>query len=159
VVDLAAHESLRLDGVASLYETNAVGGPPDQPAYLNSAIRLYTTLEPVELLELLLSTETLLGRTRREPLGPRTIDLDLLLFGEVTMNRPELTVPHPRLDQRGFVLAPLAEIAGEVVHPMRHITIRDLYARWLTGNPDGKVVRIAGPQWVEDPGILGSPGR
>lgn len=104
--------------VSGLLDNPAVGGPADSPAFLNAAAGLRTTLPPVELLAALLAVEKQLGRTREVHWGPRTIDLDLLLYGDTVMQTPELTLPHPRMHQRDFVLRPLAEIAGDVVHPM-----------------------------------------
>jgi 3-oxoacyl-[acyl-carrier protein] reductase len=103
--------------ISSYYETEPVDGPPGQPDFLNAVVELQTDLDPEELLEVLQGIEQDLGRVRRERHGPRTIDLDLLLYGNVVQDRPELTIPHPRMHERGFVLEPLAEIAPHAVHP------------------------------------------
>jgi 2-amino-4-hydroxy-6-hydroxymethyldihydropteridine diphosphokinase len=101
---------------SSLYETEAVG--PPQGAYLNAVAALDTTLDAFALLARLHELERAAGRTRgAERNAPRTLDLDLLLFGAACIDTPELTVPHPRLHERAFVLVPLAELAAEVVHP------------------------------------------
>src|SRR4051812_41966994 len=91
---------------SSLYETAPVG--PAQPDYLNAIVLLRTALEPVELLAALLEIERGLGRERREKWGPRVIDLDLVAYGERTLDLPGLTLPHPEAHRRAFVLAPLA---------------------------------------------------
>jgi len=104
--------------VSELRETDPVG-VTEQPAFLNGAVALETDLSPRELLETLLAVERELGRQRRERWGPRTIDLDLLVYGSETVDEPGLTVPHPRLHERRFALDPLAEIAPRLVIPGR----------------------------------------
>ena len=103
---------------SELRETDPVGGT-EQPPFLNGAIALETELSPRELLESLLAVELELGRERRERWGPRTIDLDLLLYGGETVDEPGLTVPHPLLHERSFVLEPLAELDPHLVVPGR----------------------------------------
>jgi 2-amino-4-hydroxy-6-hydroxymethyldihydropteridine diphosphokinase len=105
-------------GVSELRETDPVG-IVDQPAFLNGALALETELGPRELLDALLAVERDLGRERREPWGPRTIDLDLLLYGDETIDEPSLTVPHPRLHERRFALEPLLDLDPEVAIPGR----------------------------------------
>jgi 2-amino-4-hydroxy-6-hydroxymethyldihydropteridine diphosphokinase len=105
--------------VSSLRETDPVGFE-DQPRFLNGAVALETTLTARELLDLLLEIERRLGRTRGGPrFGPRTIDLDLLVYGDAELDEPGLTVPHPRLHERRFALEPLAELAPALVVPGR----------------------------------------
>jgi len=104
--------------VSSLVETRPVGGPSDQPRFLNAAALVETTLPPAELLAALRAIEDRLGRVRGERWGPRTIDLDLLLYDRAVIETPELTIPHPRLHERRFVLAPAAEVAPGLVHPV-----------------------------------------
>ena len=109
---LAAEDGIELVAVSTLRETEPVGYL-DQPSFLNGAAQLETALPPRELLERLLEIESRLGRVRGAGprFGPRTIDLDLLLYGDETIDEPGLTVPHPRLWERRFVLEPLAELA------------------------------------------------
>ena len=104
--------------VSTLRETDPVG-VVDQPRFLNGAVRLETDLSARQLLDALLAIERELGRERRERWGPRTIDLDLLLYGDTTVDEPGLTVPHPRLHERRFVLEPLAELDPALVIPGR----------------------------------------
>ncbi len=104
--------------VSQLRETDPVG-IIEQPAFLNGAVALETELSPRQLLAALLAIERELGRERRERWGPRTIDLDLLLYGGETVDEPGLTVPHPRLHERRFALEPLAELAPSLVVPGR----------------------------------------
>ena len=104
--------------VSQLRETDPVG-VVDQPRFLNGAVRLETDLSARQLLDALLAIERELGRERRERWGPRTIDLDLLLYGGTTVDEPGLTVPHPFLHERRFVLEPLAELDPALVVPGR----------------------------------------
>jgi len=116
---LRAVEGVEVLAVSTLRETDPVGYE-DQPRFLNGAVELETTLGARELLDALLAVERELGRRRDGPrFGPRTIDLDLLLFGEERIDEPGLTVPHPRLHERRFALEPLAELAPGLELPGR----------------------------------------
>jgi 3-oxoacyl-[acyl-carrier protein] reductase len=123
--------------VSAFYETTPVGGPPGQGSYLNAAAELQTDLAPAGLLRLLREIEHGLGRVRTEKDGPRTIDLDLLLYGDVVIREPDLIVPHPRMHERLFVLQPLAEMAPGAVHPVSKRTVADLLADLLGVRPAG----------------------
>lgn len=114
--------------VSPLLETDAVGGPDGQPAFLNAAATLETDLDPHTLLDVLQRIERDLGRERSVHWGPRPIDLDLLLYGERIVATWRLRVPHPRLRQRRFVLKPLAAIAPEAVDPITGRTVAELLA-------------------------------
>jgi 2-amino-4-hydroxy-6-hydroxymethyldihydropteridine diphosphokinase len=110
---LAFNPEVDVVAVSSIRETDPVG-VVDQPRFLNAAVAVDTELDPLALLELLLSVERELGRTRDGPrFGPRTIDLDLLLYGDEEIDEPGLVVPHPRIAERLFVLEPLAELVPE----------------------------------------------
>ena len=105
--------------VSSVYETEPVGGPAGQGPYLNLVVELDTERSPRELLELAGRLEASAGRVRAEHHGPRTLDVDVLLVGDLHVAEPDLAVPHPRMWERRFVLAPLAELAPELVPPER----------------------------------------
>ena len=117
----------RVMAVSSLYETEPVGFR-EQPPFLNAVVALETDLGPAELLAALVAIERDLGRVRTFRNAPRTLDLDILLLNGLVLHEPGLTLPHPRLHERAFVLAPLAEIAPEVVHPVLGLPVAALFA-------------------------------
>ena len=112
---------------SSLYET-AAWGKTDQPAFLNQALEIQTELTAPQLLKKLLNIEKQTGRVRKEKYGPRIIDIDILLFNDEIHNFPLLKIPHPEMQNRRFVLEPLAEIAPEIIHPVSKKTIVELLA-------------------------------
>lgn len=111
--------------VSSFYDTEPVE-MTNQPWFLNCAVRLDTEKMPRQLIAGILALEQSMGRQRKQQKGPRIIDIDVLLFGSSIVELPNLTIPHPRMHQRRFVLEPLAEIASDARHPVFKRTIRDL---------------------------------
>jgi 2-amino-4-hydroxy-6-hydroxymethyldihydropteridine diphosphokinase len=116
-----------LASASAVYRTEA-WGLKEQPAFLNQALALDTELAPEVLLETLLGIEGEMGRVRAEKYGPRTLDIDILFYNDAVIDRAGLTLPHPRMQDRRFVLQCLADIAPEVVHPLLHRTVRELLA-------------------------------
>ncbi len=121
-------ERLQIELVSSIYETEPVGYV-EQPVFLNAVCRGQTELGPLQLLSLVKGIEASLGRVSSFPNAPRTIDLDIIFYGNMIMQTPELTIPHPRLEERAFVLIPLLEIAPDLSHPVSGESIKDLAAR------------------------------
>ena len=125
---LRAHPQIKVTAESSLIETAPVGGPAGQPTFLNGAAALETDLEPDALLDVLKGIERDLGRRPRTRWGPREIDLDVLLYGDRVVETSRLTVPHPLMAQRRFVLAPLSEIAPDARDPVTGRTVREMLA-------------------------------
>jgi 3-oxoacyl-[acyl-carrier protein] reductase len=127
---LQEHEHIEVRQVSTYFETDPVGGPPGQPAFINAAAELETSLDPHQLMQTLLDIERRLGRVRGEKDGPRTIDLDILLYGDAIVESSEVTIPHPRMHTRGFVLEPMAEIAPAAVHPVLGDSMAELWDKY-----------------------------
>ncbi len=127
---LQKHPAINILRTSSLYRTSPVG-LRDQDWFINAAVLLNTTLQPEELLELLLKTEERHGRVRTIKWGPRTLDLDLIFYDNIELDLPGLKVPHPLMNERLFVLAPLAEIEPDWVHPRLGLSVKEMLDRLL----------------------------
>ncbi|MEH2375338.1 2-amino-4-hydroxy-6-hydroxymethyldihydropteridine diphosphokinase [Nostoc sp.] len=121
---LAQTPGILLEARSNWYQTKAVG--PPQPDYLNGCVTLQVEILPQQLLEILLGIEQQFGRVRQERWGPRTLDLDLLLYDDLILDTPNLQIPHPRMRDRAFVLVPLAEIAPDWIEPVSRCVIKEL---------------------------------
>jgi 2-amino-4-hydroxy-6-hydroxymethyldihydropteridine diphosphokinase len=130
--------------VSGLYEALPQG--PPQPDYLNAAVRLATTAPPRALLAGLLELERRYGRERRVPMGPRTLDLDLLWIDGLEVLEPALAVPHPRLQERRFALEPLLDVAPSAVQPRTGEPLR----AWLERLPSGGIQKISSSSWARE---------
>jgi 2-amino-4-hydroxy-6-hydroxymethyldihydropteridine diphosphokinase len=140
-----SERGLHITARSSVYETEPVGGPVQGP-YLNAVVQADTALDAQGVLASCLEVERAVGRVRGLPNAPRTLDLDLLLYGALVLRTAQMSVPHPRMHERRFVLAPLLEIAPGVLHPVLGLTVAEMAAAC----PDQSAVGIYGP-----PGLLG----
>ncbi len=142
--NLARHPQIRLLAASSLYRTPAVGGPSDQPDYLNAVLKVSTSLTAAELLSFCQQLENASGRTREVRWGARTLDLDLLFVGRLILETERLQLPHPRLQERHFVLLPLVEIAADFIHPQLGCSMTDL----LDGLPAVEGISRLEDDWI-----------
>lgn len=139
---------LSIEAVSSVYLTDPVGGPPDQPHYLNLVCTASTAVDPFGVLALARRVERRLGRVRHRRNEPRTIDIDILAYDDLVITSPELTIPHPRLHERAFVIVPLAEVAPGWRHPLLGLSPTDM----LKGAAPVRGVARRGPPPVVRPG-------
>lgn len=137
VAELGKIPACRVTALSPFYETSPVGFT-NQPHFVNAVARLTTDRTPQDLLHALQQIESdHFARVRTQPWGPRTMDLDLLLYSDLILHEPELTIPHPRMNERKFVLAPLCDIAPQIKHPITGQSIAEL----LAGLSNDEVVR------------------
>ena len=121
-----AAPDLRIGRTSPIYETEPIGGPTGQHWFLNLAAEAETDLFPVQLLSRTQKIERALGRVRTVVNGPRTIDIDILIYAQAVVRTAKLEIPHPRLHERRFVLVPLADLAPDLRHPVTHRTVREM---------------------------------
>jgi 2-amino-4-hydroxy-6-hydroxymethyldihydropteridine diphosphokinase len=138
----------RVTAKSSLYSTEPIGYA-EQPRFVNAVAALETEAGAQQLLDALMQIEKVFGRDRANavPNGPRTLDLDILLYGDCVIDEPGLHVPHPRLAERAFVLAPLNEIAPEMIEPRSRATVAESLRRLTPGSATGAVVRMESEAW------------
>jgi 2-amino-4-hydroxy-6-hydroxymethyldihydropteridine diphosphokinase len=130
---------VEISAVSRLYET-APAYVLDQPVFLNIAVEGQTGVSPTELLAYLQQIEKSMGRERKLRHGPRLIDLDIIFYDDLALDLPQLTIPHPRMHERGFVLRPLADIAPDFVHPLLKQSVRTLLANLPAGEGVLKII-------------------
>jgi len=135
-IEALVNANIQVRKISSFYETEPVDFL-DQPWFLNCVVEAETSLSPQELLRVLRQIESLLGSKKEFAKGPRLLDMDILLYGEETIDLPELQIPHPRMLQRKFVLAPLAEIAPR----LKHLSWSGTAAQLLAGSTDPSKIR------------------
>lgn len=140
---LSEHSANELTASSAVYETAAQGGPPDSPDYLNAVLIIRTTLPPRQMLSLCQAIEEDFGRIRGVRWGPRTLDIDLLMYDDQVVDEDGLQIPHPRLPERLFVLVPLAEIAPRAIHPRQGVAITALLERCR----DSSAVHLLRADW------------
>ncbi len=139
-LDLISHR-IRLVKVSSIYDTAPIGDD-NQPRFLNLVCEVTTTLPPAGLLAQLKGFELKLGRLPARVNGSRSIDIDILFYGDMVLDTPEVTIPHPRVAERCFVLEPLAEIAPDLVHPLTKKTVKQMRDK-IAGSQDVRRVASA----------------
>ncbi len=163
---LLSKQELGLVATSRLHRTVAVGGPAAQPDYQNAAILADTSLAPQEIVDLLLQTERQLGRMRDKRWGARTVDLDLLMVGDLVISSADVVVPHPRMTWRKFVLGPAAEVVPDMLHPLSGLSVGQLRERldtlprhitWLSREADGALFQKVAAA-VGDRGEIVFPG-
>ena len=137
IMELERTDGLQVEKISSIYETDPVGFA-EQDTFLNMAVKVRTSLSAHELLIRCLQIEKQLGRVREFRLGPRKIDLDILLYNNENIEMEDLQIPHPRMTERAFVLVPLLEIDGKVRHPQQNVSLVEV----LSGIPDKEGVRL-----------------
>lgn len=147
VAGLAGDDAVSDLQVSGLYETAPVGGPDQQPAFLNAALQLATTISPADLLAMLHRIEAEHARERAVRWGPRTLDLDLLTYGDLISEDAAVHVPHPRMHLRRFVMVPVCDVAGGVRHPKLGQTMRALCDA-LPAEPGD--LTLVDRHWVDD---------
>ncbi|PQO30613.1 2-amino-4-hydroxy-6-hydroxymethyldihydropteridine diphosphokinase [Blastopirellula marina] len=145
VDQIASDPDFTLEARSELLVTKPVGGPSGQPDYLNSAAKFATSLSPDEVHQKLIEVEQSHGRVRIQRWGARKLDLDLLLYDRQTIKTPQLTIPHPRMSFRRFVMQPAAEVAGEMLHPELDTTIGELWQHLCTAPPIIEIAALPGP--------------
>lgn len=152
------HPGIQIKALSHFYETEPLTLKGDkQNYYLNCTLKIQTTLNPIQLFRVMQDVEKLLGRVREDKWGPRTIDLDLLFFDDEIFRTTTLVIPHPELHKRRFVLEPLAEIASNLVHPIKGVTVKNLLSRLK----DNKKVKPLFKFQISHPsdGVLKPPAR
>jgi 2-amino-4-hydroxy-6-hydroxymethyldihydropteridine diphosphokinase len=138
---MAALPGVKINKISSLYETEP-WGKTDQEKFINQVIEIETSLQPMDLLQELQKIEIKMGRQRKEKWGPRLIDLDILLYGNEVMNDPHLTIPHPRMRERLFVLVPLAEIGADIQFPEDGAAVEEVLSSVLVREGNRGIERI-----------------
>jgi len=134
---LDGHSEIFVGRISSIYQTDPAGGPADQEKFLNGVVEIRTSLHPISLLRELDSIEKRLKRTKTVKNGPRTIDLDILAYGDRVMERPGLSIPHPQITSRNFVLEGFCQIAPDYMHPLLKKSIKELYENYKKHKRDG----------------------
>ncbi|MEW4563364.1 2-amino-4-hydroxy-6-hydroxymethyldihydropteridine diphosphokinase [Bremerella sp. JC770] len=145
VEQLAADPDFALEAESELFVTQPVGGPSGQPDYLNSAAKFSTALTPKQVHQKLIEVEQTHGRVRGQRWGARKLDLDLLLYDQQTTRTSQLTIPHPRMSFRRFVMQPAAQVAAEMLHPELGVTIGQLWKHLSSASPVVEIAALPGP--------------